>query len=140
MNTQSLVYPSSPEGIATEPRRFTTYDAADAFIARTMPHDRPQVVFANHSQSTSLGRQNVYVYTGGDDGYRPDRRIELPGHSAAEIIPCDFNQDGVCGGADETLFFENEYDLNDDGQFGAADIRIFMESAERFECMNGFPD
>ena len=34
------------------------------------------------------------MYTGGEDGYRPDRRIELPGHSAAEIISCDFNQDG----------------------------------------------
>jgi len=91
--TESLLYRSGPSGIEPEPRRFTTHNAVGVLCARTTGGDR-QLVFVNQQQSASYGHPPAYVYIGDADGYRPERRLELPGHSAGSIIPADFDDDG----------------------------------------------
>jgi len=94
LSTESLIYCVSDSGVVKDPIKFKTHDAVDVLVGRTSDSINPQVIFVNHSMSKSLGQQNVYAYLGSNKGYSPERRIELPGHSACEIISCDFNQDG----------------------------------------------
>lgn len=91
--TESVVYASGEEGIEEEPRRFITHNAIGVMAANTNGKGM-QLVFVNHQQSDTYGHVPAYIYTGDKDGYQPDRRIELPGHSPGTIIPADFNDDG----------------------------------------------
>ena len=91
--TESLLYPCSPAGIAAEPLRFTSHDAVDILAAGSNGRGR-QLILVNHQQSSTYGHVPAYIFLGGADGYRPDRRVELPGHSPGSIIPADFNDDG----------------------------------------------
>ena len=91
--TESVVYISSKEGISDEPKRFTTHDAVGVLSADTNGKGR-QLIFVNHTQSNTYGHVPAYIYTGDKNGYKPERRIELPGHSSGSIIPADLNDDG----------------------------------------------
>ncbi|WP_409344261.1 FG-GAP repeat domain-containing protein [Paenibacillus sp. MBLB4367] len=37
----------------------------------------------------------VYIYWGGPDGYREERRAQLPAHTANSLTVADFNRDGI---------------------------------------------
>ena len=52
--------------------------------------DTDQLVILNHMMARKQGHENVYVYLGGEDGYAPERKIELPGHSCVDGAMCDF--------------------------------------------------
>lgn len=52
--------------------------------------DNDQLVVLNHIMNRKQGGENIYIYLGGEDGYREDRRLELPGHSSVDGAMCDF--------------------------------------------------
>ena len=56
--------------------------------------DQPQVVMLNHKMNRREGGENIYIYLGGSDGYLPERRLELPAHSAVDGVMCDFFDTG----------------------------------------------
>lgn len=53
-----------------------------------------ELAVLNHKMNRLQGGENIYIYLGGKDGYRQDRRLELPGHSAVDGAMCDFFDSG----------------------------------------------
>jgi len=102
--TESLLFVSEPGGIGKVPRRFVTHNAVDVLVARTEGGE-PELIFVNHTESYSYGQVPAYVYTGDKDGWSPERRVELPGHSPGSLIPSDFFDSGY---TDILLFNDSE--------------------------------
>ena len=91
--TTSSVYRGSKQGLAKPPVELRTEDARRAFIAKTSDQKRPQVVFINHHLGHVLGRPDVSIFPGGNDGYQPQRRIGVAGAGAVHGLCCDLNDD-----------------------------------------------
>ena len=92
--TASFVYQSTPDGVLPEPLQLETHDATTGLVGRVSDAGAPEIVFIN--RTTGCVRANVptYIYYGGPDGFREDRRDELVGWAAPDGICCDFNDDG----------------------------------------------
>lgn len=56
--------------------------------------DKFQTVSVNHESENPGGIEDIYFYIGDSDGYKPDRRIELPGLAAVEVKSVDFSDNG----------------------------------------------
>jgi hypothetical protein len=80
--------------VPTGPVRLQTHDAQAVFIARTCDSEKPQVIFINNITGRVRGDISSYLYWGGPDGYKPERRTEFPGWAATDALCCDFNDDG----------------------------------------------
>lgn len=93
-SSESVVFRGSADGIDTQPTRFATHDATTVLTAKTSDSPLPQVIFINHLTGRARGDTLAYVYLGGEDGYSPDRKIELLGWSAPDGVCCDFNDNG----------------------------------------------
>lgn len=91
--TESILYVNCKGGLSEEPKSFTTHDAVGLLSANTNGMGR-QLIFVNHEQSDTYGHVPAYIYIGDKDGYKPERRIELIGHSPGSMIPADFNDNG----------------------------------------------
>lgn len=91
--TESLLYLSDVNGINKEPKRFETHNAVGVLSGDTDGKGR-QLIFVNQQQSDTYGHVPAYIYIGDENGYKADRRVELPGHSPGSIIPADLNDDG----------------------------------------------
>lgn len=55
-------------------------------------HD--QIVVLNHIMNRKQGHEDIYIYLGGDDGYVPERKICLLGHSSVDGVMADFFDSG----------------------------------------------
>lgn len=53
-----------------------------------------QIAVLNHKMNQLQGGENILIYLGGENGYTPERRLELPGHSSVEGVMCDFFDKG----------------------------------------------
>ena len=85
-----------------------TFDGrAIASKKEVMSEDCPRVLFGHfdgkeqygmvtiqHESGCFRGLEEVAFFLGDKDGYRPDRSIRLPGVSAIDLRPIDFNDDG----------------------------------------------
>ncbi len=91
--TESLLYLSSAIGIEKEPKKFETHNAVGVLTGNTDGKGK-QLIFVNQQQSNTYGHVPIYIYIGDKDGYKADRRVELPGHSPGSMIPVDLNDDG----------------------------------------------
>ena len=69
-------------------------DARRVFLARASDDKRPRVVLINYRARNKLGNLDAYIYTGGPDGYVPERRIEVAAWGADAVIV----QGGEAGG------------------------------------------
>ncbi len=56
--------------------------------------EKYQVVSINHESETVLGKEDIYIYLGDEDGYCADRKIKLPGLAAVEVKFADFSDNG----------------------------------------------
>ncbi len=93
--TESLLFVTGGDGnICTEPRRFVTHNCAEIHAADFDGSGKKQLVLVNQEQSTAYGHIPVYIFLGGPDGYRADRRLEFAGHSAGSIICADVTDNG----------------------------------------------
>ncbi|MCX6992890.1 MAG: VCBS repeat-containing protein [Kiritimatiellaeota bacterium] len=98
----SLIYHGGRSGVQGEPIRIQAHDPTEALIGRTAEAPLPQVVFIN--RTTGCVRANIpsYIYYGGPDGFKEDRREELVSWAAPDALCCDFNDDGYVD-----VFFAN---------------------------------
>ncbi len=71
-----------------------SHDARRAFSVRAPGAAADSLLLINRQGRSKLGNVPVYAYLGGPDGFRPDRRIELPGWGATVAVCADFNDDG----------------------------------------------
>lgn len=99
-----LVFANSAEGVSfiywNGPRGFSAHRrsqvlAPDAWDCAITDFDRdghPDLILANHAHGGSFDTVS-YIYRGGTDGFRDDRRIELPTSGASKIVTADLNSD-----------------------------------------------
>ncbi|HEY3298695.1 MAG TPA: FG-GAP-like repeat-containing protein, partial [Armatimonadota bacterium] len=90
----SLIFKGGSNGIASSPVRIQTLDCYEVLVGNTSREKLPQVVFVNNRSGRVKGDVNSFVYYGGPDGFRRDRRAELPDMSAASALSVDFTGDG----------------------------------------------
>lgn len=91
--TESLIYRTDEAGRIEEcPHSFATHNAVAARRVRIAGENH--VVFVNNMGGRALGDVPVYIYLNSARGFSPDRRLELPGHSAVDLACADFNDDG----------------------------------------------
>lgn len=69
-------------------------DSAKILAGYPQGGTKQQIVMLNHKMNRREGGENIYIYLGGPDGYLPDRRLELPAHSAVDGVMCDFFDKG----------------------------------------------
>ena len=93
-DTHSLVFKGNATGPSANPVHITTHDATTVLIGKTSSSVRPDVIFINHSTGRVGGDVSSYIYWGGADGFKADRKSTLPSRSAADAQNCDFNDDG----------------------------------------------
>ncbi len=68
-------------------------DCMKILACKTRGND--QLITLNHKLNTVKGEEDVYIYLGGTDGYEPDRKVTLTGHSVVEGTMCDFLDRGL---------------------------------------------
>ncbi len=84
-----------------------------------------QIAVLNHKMNRLQGGEDVLIYLGGEDGYTPERRLGLPGHSAVEGTMCDFFDRGTVDVL-VTNCFEDAVGL-DDGSY------IYLNAGKDFK-------
>ena len=107
--TESLVYHGLDESARPDPIRLPTDCALDVLLVRPPKGGPPQPVFVNHLSNSARGHVDSYIYLGGPDGYRTERRWELRGWAATEMKFVDFTDNGY---PDIYLANNNENDLD----------------------------
>src|SRR5439155_1399696 len=84
---------------ASDPRPGARRHAPAERRRRPVPSGRPQqrgwldLVLCNYIHNYSV-HMNALIYWGSKDGYRPDRRTQLPTLLADGVAAADFNRDG----------------------------------------------
>ncbi len=56
--------------------------------------DQRSLLIMNRQGRSRLGNVDISIFLGGDDGFDPDRRIDLPGWGTTVAVCADFNDDG----------------------------------------------
>jgi hypothetical protein len=70
------------------------HDARRVFAVHGAAGTADALLIINRQGRSKLGNVPVFAYLGGPDGFRPDRRLELPAWGATVAICADFNDDG----------------------------------------------
>lgn len=73
------------------------------------------IIMLNHKMNRNEGGEDIYIYLGGPDGYLPERRVELPAHSAVDGAMCDFFDSGHVDVLISNCFEDAPY--RDDGSY-----------------------
>ncbi len=95
LNTfESVIYKGCANGVESEPVRLVSHDAGAIFAGRTCDDPNPQILLVNHTGGRVRGDVKAFLYWGGPDGFKPDRRAELPTWAAPDAMGVDFNDDG----------------------------------------------
>ncbi|MCY3772964.1 MAG: VCBS repeat-containing protein [Gemmatimonadetes bacterium] len=129
--SESLAYRWGRDGLAP-PRVLETHDARRVLLARASDDPLPQAVFINQFSRNLRGDIPVFIYHGGPDGFRPERRQEVPGWGAVEVLRCDLNDDGlpdlILANASENSVRQDPGSFvyyNGEGRFGSEpDVRL----------------
>ena len=48
----------------------------------------------NHYSRSSVGYDKAFVYTGGPDGFNPERRLDVPAWCGVDSLSADLDDDG----------------------------------------------
>lgn len=88
------VYRFTKDGKPEIIKKILAHEATCILTGKTYIDGRRQIVVINHEGESPLGLENIAVFLGGEDGYSPDRVVELPGCAAVDCIPVDLNDDG----------------------------------------------
>lgn len=106
------------------PVRLHCEDAQRIFAVRT-PGAADALAVINHYSRSSVGFDKSYIYIGDADGYRPDRRIEVPGWCAVDSLMLDLNDDGkpelvICNNSENSMQLDpgtHIHFFNEQGEF-----------------------
>ena len=105
-----------------EPRRFAGEDMRRARLFRT-PEGEIRIALVNHHARRSDGYDKVFIYTGGRDGYSPERKIEVPGWCAVDTVTADLDDDGfpemiVCNDSENAFHLDPGHHIHHFGPKG----------------------
>ena len=93
-DVDAAVYTCHPDGTFTKEWTIPASEPSRVFTGKTYTDGRYQLVVLNHEGEKKLGLEEAYIYLGGPDGYKPDRRLEFPTAAGVDTIMADFNDDG----------------------------------------------
>lgn len=93
-DVDSLAFKFDENGKITESYKLPSHTAMRICVGYSGHGDDYEAVIANYESGLWSGEEDIYIYTGDENGYSPDRRIELPGLSAVEGQIIDFTDNG----------------------------------------------
>ena len=93
-DVDSLAFKFNSKGEITEEYKLPSHTAMKICVGYSGHGDDYEAVIANYESGLWSGEEDIYIYTGDENGYSPDRRIELPGLSAVEGQMIDFTDNG----------------------------------------------
>ena len=93
-DVDSLAFKFNDLGQIVEEYKLPSHTAMKICVGYTGHGDDYEAVIANYESGLWSGEEDIYIYTGDENGYSPDRRIELPGLSAVEGQIIDFTDNG----------------------------------------------
>ena len=93
-DVEAEVYRFHADGSAELVSKYPAREPTRVISGKTFTDGRYQLAVINHEGETKLGLEDVWIYLGGPDGYRADRKMAFPGHSCVDTIMADFNDDG----------------------------------------------
>ncbi len=102
-----------------------------------------QIVVPNHKMNRLQGGENIQIYLGGEDGYQPERRIGLPGHSAVDTTMCDFFDRGipdvlVTNCFEDAMFLDHgSYIYTNDGSCVSPERKVILPTVRAHGCAIG---
>ncbi len=102
-----------------------------------------QIVVPNHKMNRLQGGENIQIYLGGEDGYQPDLRVELPGHSAVDATMCDFFDRGspdvlVTNCFEDAMYLDHgSYIYTHDGQGVSPERKVILPTVRAHGCAIG---
>ena len=102
-----------------------------------------QIVVPNHKMNRLQGGENIQIYLGGKDGYQPERRIELPGHSAVDATMCDFFDRGnpdvlVTNCFEDAMFLDHgSYIYTNNGSGVSPERKVILPTVRAHGCAIG---
>lgn len=88
------VYRFREDGSYEKEAQFPASEPTRVIPGRTFTDGRYQLAVINHEGENKLGLEDVWIYLGGEDGYKADRRLVFPGCAAVDTMMADFNDDG----------------------------------------------
>jgi hypothetical protein len=94
----SFILWGGPEGFSMERSTWLAVEgAACAHAADLTGNGWLDLIVAGHQAMSKKWRYDsyIYIYWGGPDGYREDRRCQLPAHTCNSLAVADFNRDGI---------------------------------------------
>ena len=92
VDSQAFKFGSSGEIL--ESYKLPSHTAMRICVGNSGRSNEYEAVIANYESGHWSGEEDIYIYLGDEDGYSPDRRIELPGLSAVEGQMIDFTDNG----------------------------------------------
>lgn len=102
-----------------------------------------QIAVLNHKMNRLQGGENIQIYLGGEDGYQPERRVELAGHSAVDTTMCDFFDHGnpdvlVTNCFEDAMFLDHgSYIYTHDGNGVSPERKVILPTVRAHGCAIG---
>ncbi len=129
-DVDATVYLCNPDGSFTKEWTIPASEPTRVLSGRTYKDERYQLVVVNHEGEQKLGQDNAYIYLGGPDGYKPDRRLEFPTAAGIDTFMADFNDDGltdvlVAGCAENSMYMSKG-------------LSIYWQDEKGFDPQNNF--
>ena len=97
LGEKSFILWGGPDGFSFERRQeLLTDGVASAAVADLNHNGWPDLILAQHQSARKTQRYESYVtvYWGGPDGYRENRKMQLPAHCANSVTVGDYNGNG----------------------------------------------
>lgn len=94
LSIETSVFSFNEDKSFKEECRVPANEPVKVMSGKTYTDGRYQLAVVNFEGENLLGFESVYVFTGGKDGYSPERRLEFPSCAAVDTLFCDFNDDG----------------------------------------------
>ena len=94
-DVDASVYLYNGDGTFTKEWTIPASEPTRVLSGKTYTDGRRQLVVINHEGEKKLGLEEAYIFLGGPDGYKPERRLEFPTAAGVDTIMADFNDDGL---------------------------------------------
>lgn len=95
---RSLILWGGPEGFSLSRAQWLNVEGASCAQAADLTGNGwLDLIVGGHQSLSNANRYDsyVYIYWGGPDGYREDRRTQLPACACNSLTVADFNKDGI---------------------------------------------